>query len=62
MKMRLIIKRTTQPPIDTPASIDFKTFDIDVLDNDVKDFITGQGNNMCTVTSIVIGSETLVNS
>ena len=58
MKLRLIIKRTVQPPIDSSASVDFRTIDVDV-DAVTERFMRGADCNGCAVSANVIGSEIL---
>ena len=57
MKVRIIVKITHQPPIDTPASISYETIDID--SEELQKSIECPDNNYSYGT--VIGAEVLEN-
>lgn len=56
--LRIILKRTVQPPIDTPASIEFKTVDVEVPPV-LHDWMTGKDVSGCAVSAVAIGSENI---
>lgn len=58
MKIRLIIKRTVQPPTGSSASVDFRTIDVDV-DAVTERFMRGADCMGCSVSAYVVGSEIL---
>jgi hypothetical protein len=57
MKIRLMLQRTVQPPIDTPASKDYKSFVFDVLQQEVLDYLNGMDCQGCGVSIDCVGIE-----
>lgn len=58
INVRIIVKQTIQPPIDTPASVQWHTVDIEA--NALADLLNGVGlNNASYSVFEVVGAELL---
>ena len=58
MILKIMLKRNIQPPIDTSASVDYKSFVI-TPEQSVIDYINGIDNKGCGVSIDVAGIEIL---
>ena len=57
MKVRIMLKRLVQPPIDTSAQPDNKSFVIDILQQDILDYLNGMDCQGCGVSIECVGFE-----
>uniref|UniRef100_A0A6M3IQT5 Uncharacterized protein n=1 Tax=viral metagenome TaxID=1070528 RepID=A0A6M3IQT5_9ZZZZ len=57
MKIRIMLKRIVQPPIETQAGVDYHSFIFDVVDQTTLNFLTGADCRGCGVSIDVIGVE-----
>lgn len=58
MKIRIMLKRIVQPPIETTAGIDYRSFEIQV-DDITQRFIEGVDCGGCGISIDVVGIEKL---
>ena len=56
MKIRIMLKRSSQPPIETSAFVDYRTIIVDV-DEITERFINGADCSGCGVSIDVVGVE-----
>ena len=56
MKIRIIFRRNIQPPIDTPAGVEYKTLEF-YLGEEWENWLKGNDCQSCNVWATAIGSE-----